>query len=198
MALFNKIKWITGILLVFIIVLTTNLVDRNNFQKLKHAVVTIYEDRIVANDLIFQLTLLMQEKELALARQDTGFFRRENAQINQEIRQLIRRYEQTKLTREEARIFENLKDQLAAIKRYEAQYVSSGFQKKGPLLKTINASVHTLSNLSKVQLNEGKRQMDISKNTMKTVDLFTNIEIIFLVICAIMVQVIILYKPARE
>lgn len=198
MSTFNKLKWITGILLIFIIVLTTNLVDRNNFQKLKQSVVTIYEDRIVANDLIFELSLLVQEKEIAVARVDTVFFMRDNGQVNQDIQGLLQRYQQTRLTRQEKSIFTELKGHLEAVKQQEKKYIASGFTRNEGLLKAINRTVHTLSNLSKVQLNEGKRQMEISKNTMKTIDLFTRIEIIFLVISAIMVQIIILYKPARD
>jgi hypothetical protein len=195
---FHKLKWITGILLIFIIVLTTNLVDRSNFQKLKQSVTSIYEDRIVANDLIFELSLLVQEKEIAVAREDSVFFRRDNGQVNQDIQGLLQRYRQTRLTRQEKTIFRALQEQLETINQEENEYIASGYTRIEGLLKAINATVHTLSNLSKVQLNEGKRQMEISKNTMKTIDLFTRIEIIFLVISAIMVQIIILYKPAKD
>ncbi len=195
---FHKLKWITGILLIFIIVLTTNLVDRSNFQKLKQSVTSIYEDRIVANDLIFELSLLVQEKEIAVAREDSVFFRRDNGQVNQDIQGLLQRYRQTRLTRQEKSIFQALQEQLQTIKQEEKEYIASGYTRNEGLLRAINGTVHTLSNLSKVQLSEGKRQMEISKNTMKTIDLFTRIEIIFLVISAIMVQIIILYKPARD
>jgi hypothetical protein len=86
MTLFNKIKWTAGILLVFAIILTTNLIDKNNFNKLRYSVVTIYEDRIVANDLIFEILLSIREKEIALAVPDSTFFLQRNDKINEGIK----------------------------------------------------------------------------------------------------------------
>ena len=74
MTLFEKVKWVLGILLIFVVVLTTNLVDRGNFNRIKNSVVTIYEDRIVANDLIFEISTLVHEKELAFRTSDSDFF----------------------------------------------------------------------------------------------------------------------------
>jgi len=53
MAFYNKAKWILGILMVFVLIIATNLIDKNNFLKVRDSVVTIYEDRLVAKDLIF-------------------------------------------------------------------------------------------------------------------------------------------------
>src|SRR5690606_29299306 len=74
MAFYNKIKWILGILMVFVLIITTNLIDRNNFIRVRDSVVTIYEDRLIANDLIFEISKLVQEKEMAVAMSDSVFF----------------------------------------------------------------------------------------------------------------------------
>jgi len=55
-----------------------------------------------------------------------------------------------------------------------------------------------LYDLSKVQLNEGKRQMILNNKTMENIDLFAQLEIIFLIIMAVLVQIIILYKPKED
>lgn len=195
METFSKIKWIAGILLVFVIVLTTNLIDKNNFNRLRYAVVTIYEDRIVANDLIFELSLLIQEKEVAIAMSDSIFFHTENAKINHGIKLLIERYEQTKLTGEERKILNDLKNGLHSLERLEAEYLDSKGEDTRDLFRTINVIDRNLYELSKVQLKEGKRQMALSNKAMETIDLFTQIEIISLIVMAILVQIIILYKP---
>jgi hypothetical protein len=83
------------------------------------------------------------------------------------------------------------------LKRLENLYTESVELKDldlDPLIIDINGN---LRDLSKVQLEEGKRQIEMSNKAMETIDLFTQVEIIFLVLMAIMVQVIILYKPAR-
>jgi hypothetical protein len=47
MTVFNRLKWILGILMVFVVILATNLLDRNNFLRVRDSVVAIYEDRLV-------------------------------------------------------------------------------------------------------------------------------------------------------
>lgn len=195
MTLFNKIKWIAGILLIITIVLTTNLIDRNNFSQLKESVTSIYEDRVVASDIIFEITLLVQEKEIALATSDSSFFESKNQQNSEAIRSFMARYAETNLTGDETKIFNKLQakfDELEAFKSYSDQGDID------VIFAHIDDIMHLLYDLSKVQLKEGKRQMLQSNKTMESIDLFTQIEIIFMIIMAIFVQVIILYRPKED
>jgi hypothetical protein len=73
MTFYNKIKWVLGILMVFVLIVATNLIDRSNFIQVRDSVVTIYEDRLIANDLIFEISKLVQEKEIAVALSDSIF-----------------------------------------------------------------------------------------------------------------------------
>lgn len=184
MKLFDKVKWVSGVLLVFVIVLATNLIDKDNFNRLKNSITTIYEDRIVASDLLFEIALLVHEKELALASNDSTFTTTRNEAIFNQIEAYLTRYEETKLTTEEQNLFNGLKENL--------QQFSAAQNRNTQLQQAINSA---LQNLSKIQVDEGHRQMKMSTKTMESINLFTQIEVIFLVIIAILVQVIILYKP---
>ncbi|MEL7005876.1 MAG: chemotaxis protein, partial [Bacteroidota bacterium] len=174
--LFNKIKWIAGVILIFVLVLTTNLIDKDSFNKLRHSVTTIYEDRVVASNLIFEMTILIQEKEIALAISDSTFFKAKNDTVNQNIENLILRYEKTRLTNEEEEIFDQLKQDLNKLKELEKKYANSGSDNNIAVFKSIDDIVHNLYNLSKVQLKEGRKQMLLSNKTMETIDLFTQVE----------------------
>lgn len=198
MKLYNKIKWVLSILLVFVIVLTTNLIDRDNFNRLRQSIVTIYEDRLIANDLIYEMTSLIQEKQIALLKSDTLFFQQQSMQINDKIEAIIARYEETKITQEEREIFNRFKDNIASLVGIETEFVASGFEQQDSMMNQINLLKENLYDLSKIQLKEGKRQMDFSQRTMDTIELFTQIEIIFLVAMAILIQIIILYKPPKN
>lgn len=198
MTLFNKIKWIVGILMVFVIILTTNLIDKDNFNRLRNSVTTIYEDRIVASDLIFEMTILIQEKEIALALSDSLFFSTQNYKIDQKIKDLVSKYEQTKLTSEEQEIFNDLKSGLENLNKAENEYITRGLQDSDHVFKSIDVIVHKLYDLSKVQLKEGRREMLLSNKTVKNINIFTQIEVILLIIMAILVQVIILYEPKKD
>jgi len=60
MKFFVKIRWAASILLVFFIVLVTNVIDRKNFEKLNYSVNSLYEDRLVAHDLLFDISRILQ------------------------------------------------------------------------------------------------------------------------------------------
>lgn len=64
MGIYNKIKWVLGIFMVFFLIVATNLIDRDNFIRVNNSVQTIYEDRLVAQGLIFEFSTLIQEKEI--------------------------------------------------------------------------------------------------------------------------------------
>lgn len=195
MDLISKIKWISGVLLVFVIVLVTNLVDRDNFNRLRYAIVTIYEDRIVANDLIFEMSLLIKKKEIAVAVADSIFFRGENDKLDVALRDFIKRYEQTRLTAKEQDIFKDFQEHLLMLNNAEKDFLDSNLANKEKVLNRLSQINEDLYGLSKIQLDEGRRQMGFSNRTMETIDLLTRIEIVFLVLMAVLVQIIILYKP---
>lgn len=85
MTFLNKIKWILGILLVFVLIVTTNLIDRNNFVRVRDSVVTIYEDRLIAKELIYEMSKLVNTKEIALIAKDSSFFNKKNQTLNTQI-----------------------------------------------------------------------------------------------------------------
>ncbi|WP_341296740.1 MCP four helix bundle domain-containing protein [Catalinimonas locisalis] len=186
-----------SILLVFIIVLTTNLIDRDNFNRLRQSIVTIYEDRLIVNDLIYEMTSLIQDKQIALLKSDSVFFQQQSRQINNKIEAIIARYEETKITQEEGIIFDRFKENIERLADIEAEYMASGFENEESMMNQIITLKENLYDLSKIQLKEGKRQMDFSQRTMDTIELFTQIEIIFLVVMAVLIQIIILYKPPK-
>ncbi len=198
MEFYTKVKWVLGILIVFVIIVATNLIDRNNFLRVKDSVVTIYEDRLVANDLIFEMSKSVQEKEVAVALSDSIFFLEKNKQVNTDIQDFVSKFEQTKLTTKEEQIFKTLKNNLESLINSETAFIESKFVEKASITKQISEVKENLYDLSKIQLNEGGRQISISKKAIDTVDLFTHIEIYILIFLAIIIQIIIIYKPKEK
>ena len=198
MVFYNKLKWVLGILMVFVIIVSTNLIDRNNFIRVKDSVVTIYEDRLIATDLIFEMSEAIHTKELAIALEDSIYYTKQNKEANQEVGELISRYELTRLTGNETKIFKELKNNFETLKTLELTYVESSFKQKDLLNQHISELKQNLSELSKIQINEGRNQMSISKKAIDTVELFTQIEIYLLVFLAIIIQIIVMYKPKKK
>lgn len=195
MTVLSKIRWVASILLVFSIVLITNIIDRNNFRKLSDVVTTIYEDRIVAGDLIFEMSRIVQAKQIAVVTGDTAFFQNKNDALNREIDVLTERYEQTKLTKKEQFVFDQLLDELKKLRQQEQEYTAVPNADLRNSLDNVNAHLY---DLAKIQLQEGRRQVFIGDQAKNTLDLFARGEIIFLIVMAILVQIIILYKPKES
>jgi hypothetical protein len=194
MTLFYKIKWALGILLVFFLILATNLIDRENFRKVRNSIITIYEDRLVANDLIFEYLRLIHEKELAAISSNAAFFRARNSAVNQEIERLTVQYRTTRLTNREANVFNRFQEDLKKLEEMEA----AANVNNGSYRDLLSASKEKLTELSKIQLKEGRNQMNLSKEAVADVELFTQLEIYFLFFLAIIVQVFILYTPGGD
>lgn len=195
MTLFDKVKWILGIFMVFILIVATNLIDKQHFLRVKNSVVTIYEDRLVANDLIFEMHCLIQEKAEALAAMDSTFFIERNSQINENIESFVVEFDKTRHTIKERSLFEQYKQNIESLKNSETAFIDSKFTEKGNLNIQLKEVKENLYDLAKIQLSEGRRQMHISQKSVDTIELFTHIEIYMLIILAIIVQVIVIYKP---
>lgn len=168
MKFYNKIKWILGISVIFLLIIITNLIDKNNFSRVKESVSTIYEDRIVANDLIFEMFKSIHDKEIAVISSDTLFFSERNKEENVKIKGFLARYEQTELTKEESSLLNQFKENLNSLKTLELNFIDFKENDKKLYLDNINQIRKDLYNLSKIQLKEGKRQMFISQKAIDT------------------------------
>lgn len=194
----NKVKWVLGLFLVFFLIIATNLIDKNNFKRIRDTVVTIYEDRLIAQDLILKLKVLVQEKEMACVLSDTSFFKERNTAINREIEEIVSRYLTTRLTDDEERIFSRFQARLGTLVKLESSGGNSQPGDPDQYRKQIGLIKENLRELSEVQLEEGKRQSSLSKEVFETVELFTHIEIYVLVILAILIQILVIYSPKKS
>lgn len=198
MKFYNKIKWVLGITLIFGLVLTTNLIDRNNFVQVKDSVISIYEDRLVAKQYIYEISKLIHKKELAILKNDTTSFEKNFKNINQKIKSSLSNYEKTKLTTEEAQVFQDLKDDLKTLGNVETKFLNNEFENNSEILNLLKSITETLDTLSQIQLTEGSRQMNITKRAVEDVELFTQLEIYFLIFLAVLIQIIVLYNPKTD
>jgi hypothetical protein len=198
MTLFNKIKWILGITMIFMLIVSTNLIDRNSFLQVRNSVETIYEDRLIAKDIIVSILQLIQEKELAVAVQDSTFFVKRNTAVNQQLETLLTQFAATELTKQERQILANFNESLSKLETMETEFVQNSYFPATALEQQLAAVRGKLATLSKIQLEEGRRQVAISRKALDTVDLFTRLEIYGLIILAVLVQILILYRPKQE
>jgi hypothetical protein len=195
MKIYTKIRWVASILLVFFIVLMTNLIDRDNFDRLSQSVTTMYEEKIVGSDILFEMSTIIREQQIAVLTGDTTLLESKHKQHDQELNLLIERYKQTKLTKNEKYLFNDLQEDLQSLNFLKS---SSDALPKQELLEEIDRINQCLFSLSKIQVEEGKRQFAESKSVKDTIDFYTQTEIIFLIVMAVLIQIVILYRPKSE
>ena len=195
---FNKLKWILGILLVFGLIAATNLVDRSNFAQLSDSVITIYEDRLVAKDIILDVHQFLQEKKIATLTNDADFMSQRNEAINHELELLVDRYGTTALTENETQVFKDLQQNIKGLLAAEQKAKANDYASSDGVLNAINRIEFNLNDLSTIQITEGRRQVAIAKRAKASIDFFTQLEIYVLIFLAVVIQVIILYKPKEE
>ncbi|TNE28018.1 MAG: hypothetical protein EP346_10340 [Bacteroidetes bacterium] len=190
----EKIKWVFAVLIVFLVILGTNLIDRRNFKQLKNSVENIYDDRMVASNLIYRMTSLLRNRELLIVRSDTTHYDERVRVFEDKFKDIISEYRSTNLTDFEqielSRVIE-AKNQLS---RIEEQYVQLGQHNLDVIVQRYDRIYRHMDELSTIQMEESAKQKRISQKAMDSVEFFTNIEIYMLVFLGVLAQVIILYR----
>lgn len=200
-------KWIIALFFVLGLIIATNLIDKRNFHQVADAIETIYEDRLIAKDIIYEMSLLMHEKSIALAKADTSFYDQRIFSVNQSIGELVTLFAETRLTIEERLAFEQLQTDLVGLEKFETKALAS-VEGRNELLSDpsvpvqIDQILDELRLLSKIQVKEGKQQLLIGKAAVSSIDFLTQMEIYILVIIGILVQVLLIsgfrYRKIRQ
>lgn len=190
MKLWTKLKWTTAIVMVFFLVLATNLIDRNNFSRIKDSVTTIYEDRLVAKDFLYKLTVIISEKEKSALKGKSNIDQIEYENIDF----LITEFANTKLGKRETEELQDLIDNIERLRKVEAKE-NITYEQLEPEYTRVQDN---LERLAGIQILEGKRQVEYTNDVMDSIELFTKIEIYVLIILALLMQFVVLYTPKSQ
>ena len=192
----KKIKYVIALSLVFVLVIGTNIMDNSSFQVVKNSIQNIYEDRLVAYDLTFKMYKEFTHKKLLLTNADTTGFKSNRAESEENIRQLIARYEATKLTKKEDEYFDNLKSQIKDLLAYEKQLVKDFDNTKTQVYDNkLDKISETLNALTEIQIDEGKRQLVYSNRAIDSSNTLSKLEIGIIIFVGLVIQFIIIYEP---
>lgn len=197
MLFLNKIKWILGTGLIFYIILTTNLVDRDNYNRIQTSIKNIYYDRLIASELLYNISNLINSRLVVEYTQDYNNNSDYDLKFNKKLNQYIDKYSKTYLTRDENLEFDFLVKNIEKLNTIEFRTTDDNTINKTyiAIVEDIN---NNLNKLIKIQMREGKTQLINSKKAINMIDLLTNIEIVVMIILALGIQFIILYKPKTK
>lgn len=188
----RKFKWIGAFLVVFFLIIATNLVDQGHYDRIETSVKNIYDDRLVAQDLLFEISLLVNEKKIKTVTADTNHTSNEDKKLHKSIQVLIEQFKTTVLTNEEELTLKSLEENVKGL------FTSTHRQDNPELSAKLLAIDNDLYHLSKIQLKEAKRERQAATSSMEMLNLFTRMEIIMLIVLGLVIQIIILYSPKKE
>ncbi len=193
--MFSRLTWTEriqaalGLAMVCLLIFATNRLDNRHFERVQGTLTSIFKDRVVAQDLILDLSREFHTKELRLATDSEEW----PAPEDQRIETLLGRYEATKLTREEHELFQRLKTNVAKVSRLEASAPSETTAQE--LDTALAAAIEDLNKLAKLQVDESRRLTRDAQLSLDSTQLHSKIEIATLVILGLFMQILILVKP---
>ena len=198
MDLFKKIKWFLAVLGVFLLILATNLIDRNNFIRVEESVDNIYNERLLAKELLLEITIKLHKKELAYALNDTSYLQTKNDAVNADISKILETFDRVGSTKREDLILSNLNEnhnKLIALQSKTGLEDTLYTKTCAYIFSAINNNIVALAS---EQVKEGNNQKFLARKAVEKVKLFSQIEIYFLIFLGIILQFIILYSPKKE
>ncbi len=161
----NRRLLLGSIIMIIVMMVMIRQMNKNHFSELQETITSIYENRLLAKDYIFELSKKIYSKKIIA--QFENEFLEQSIQMNDSIQQLIKSYENTELTKDEELLLVTLKDNIRMSEQYENKFlhnpeppqreiIADGLTKKYDLI------LSDLGKLSEIQLSEGKKLLDNS------------------------------------
>ena len=195
MNIFKRIKWVIAILCVFLVILATNLMDHKNFQRVEKSVDDIYNQRLVAKELLLNVSIKFHEKEMAYALNDSIYLHSKNDRVNSDITKSLGMFERSVATNKEEYIIENLNSNHLKLIQLEKKSLAEDTLYSSECSGIFSKIKTNINELANEQMMEGEYQKRLAVDAINSVKMFSKIEIYTLVFLALLLMVIVLYNP---
>lgn len=195
--IYNIKSKMTAALLLFTVlgvVIVINFSDRSNSTKINKAISSIYEDRLVVGNYIFQDAQYFQKIAHIVENPSYSISEKQKniAASLSKINDLNTLYSKTKLTKEEKLNFDKFTSLCKDIKQASATGSLTAVKELS------NEAVVILHSLSSIQIAEAKLQMESANSLYNFSNLSSHFEIAILVIIALLIQALIFSSKAMN
>ena len=181
----TKIKTATLVFSVLVLILLTNLQERNTINRVNQTVTSIYEDRIVVGNYILTLSYHLDDI-IQLLKTSPSLQKEKVYELISKINEINLLYNKTILTEKENTNFIKFKELMNNMKlNIDNDYIDDA------LSSSIQAR-NILKNLSEIQVTEGKNKLDEVLSMTSTRSFLSYLEIVIIIIIAILIQKLIL------
>jgi hypothetical protein len=177
-------------------ILVKNVMERNNVSELGDSFSSVYEDRLLVESYIYQLSNHLYQKKLIFDNCEVNgnaiAYRNEIEKHNTDISNLIHEYEKTKFTEKETAFFQSFKHSIRKITFLETQYlISTSGKNNSELDDQFKMAASDLQHLSNIQIAEGKILSDQSKKIVAGSTILTQFELGMIIIIGLIIQALI-------
>ncbi|MER3373768.1 MAG: hypothetical protein RIM83_03940 [Allomuricauda sp.] len=181
----QRLRLILVLAISFMLIMVANLMDYGYILRTQDTVNSVYNDRVVAQDYIYQMSGLFYQKELSLG-ENNGFFEATNDSITS----LMSRFGETKLTRNESNFFFDLRKNYVELTSLEDklrhQKETMGTTRRDIQIELLEIRKN-LDDLESVQFAEGGQMTERSNRALGMNALLSKVELVFLVIMGFVV-----------
>ncbi len=190
----GKIRALLALLIFFIMVFGINRINSRNFSVVQKSFESIYKDRVVVNDYIFRLGLIIENKKSIInGKQNTTAYALHS---DDSVDFLLTQYAVTKLTDNEALYFDSLKIDIQKFRLLEVSLSNGNAGQEDELVLYLNRHAEKiltdLTMLSQIQVTESKILFEKSNERIYNSYLNAQLELVFLiVICAIILTLLV-------
>jgi hypothetical protein len=190
----QKLKLATVLVIVFGLIFSINRMDKTYFSELQNSFTSLYQDRLLAESYIYQLSgLLFQKKVLDSSDERINEeWQQKQLLLNDSLNTLIADYGETKLTEAEAHLFAEFQQGIFSLKVLENQYrheASVSSQQK--LAVQYQALTSLLDRLSRIQLTETANIVARSNQVIASSNTISRLEICLLIVIGLLAQALI-------
>ena len=190
----QKIRSAFAIATVFVLVISTNQLDKQYYDSIKKTMKTIYEDRLVAKGYLYELNTIFFRKHIDVI-EDSSYTL--DLKQNEKIDALVLEFDATKFTNQEESQFNKFKMKLERLYALENKLSSSDSLSQMDIddycnkLKKVEQNLYELA---QIQLGEGKSQIKSAQLFTEKNDFLAQIELGLLIAMGLIVQFLIFYR----
>ncbi|MEQ9468034.1 MAG: MCP four helix bundle domain-containing protein [Ekhidna sp.] len=202
LSLSQRIRAGVSLVVVFLLVLATNLIDKNHFRVVQENLKTVYEDRLLAKDYLYKLSRQIQLKKEMIQNPGVENLIEINRSLDDSIQTLLNKFATTKLTEKESKYFASLQENILLLSRYENNNIfNESLAPEAPFSpgeeKYFQSIYEDMDALFKIQLMESNRVINNSNRAIDKSNLISRIEIIVLITLGILIQLVVFLKPLK-
>lgn len=192
--IYNRINIGLALTIVFLLVFATNRIDKNHFETVQNALITLHTDRVVAQDFIYKMNTIIYKKQLHFVK---GSLSNVHQDLNTGFYTLLENFSNTKLTSKEAAIFDRLQVDFDKLILSEKESLESS-KRKNEIINSLNIIKIDLVNLSEIQISESKQLTSIAQKSLDANNLISKFEIGFLILIGLLIQFTIFYRVKKS